>query len=752
VESVPAVLDLRSYQPDLISLPAFLTAAAMLALGVGVVVRERASRESRSFLLLTWTVIVWQLCFSFMYAAALPGPALFWARAAYLGIPLIPPAIYGFTVQVLRIAHRRRTLVRLGWGVSAAFVLVIVFTPAVITGLHRYEWGYYPHFSVGPGAVYLACFLALLVAALGEYVLELRREPTGRSRARVKALLLAFAIAYPAVLDYLPVYGVALYPVGFVFVLGFLVASARAIRRYRLVDLTPSFAADQILSTMADPLIVADARGVIRIANGAVSILGFEPQALTGRPLEVLALDDESEQRAIRALLGDPAVRDLEMRWGGVEVSVSVSELRHGAAGTGEVLGVVIIARDIRDRKRAEEALHRSEEQLRQSQKMEAVGRLAGGVAHDFNNLLTIINGQARLLLEEPAAPDELQRGLEEVVRAGNRAAELTRQLLAFSRRQVLQPRLVDLNAVISETERMLRRLIGEDVELVVSLDAGLDPVMADAGQMAQVLMNLAVNARDAMPGGGRLRLESRNVRLQAPLAWSAGRLEPGDYVRLSVRDTGTGIEPDHLTRIFEPFFTTKGVGKGTGLGLSTVYGIVQQSGGVMRVESEVGRGTCFEIYLARAEAPAEAAESAPAAPPAARGTETVLLVEDDRSVRALARQVLRRRGYRVIEAENGRHALEVGTAYPGHIDLLLSDVVMPELGGPQLAERLCAARPGLRVHFVSGYTDDAIGSSGALRQGIPLLEKPFTPTELAGRVREVLDAPVPEGLSQSVA
>jgi PAS domain S-box-containing protein len=749
LESVSAVLDLRSYQPDLISIPAFLTAAAMLALGVGVVVRERASRESRSFLLLAGMVSVWQLCFCFMYAAALPGPALFWARAAYLGIPFIPPAIYGFTVQVLRIAHRRRALVRLGWGVSAAFVVVTVSTPAVITGLHHFEWGYYPRFSAGPGALYLACFLALLVAALGEYVLMLRRKPTGRSRARVKALLLAFAVAYPAVLDYLPAYGVELYPVGFVFVLGFLVASARAIRRYRLVDLTPSFAADQILSTMADPLIVADARGVIRIANGAVSVLGFEPDALTGRPLEALAPDDEPQQRAIRALLGDPTVRDVEMRWGGVEVSVSVSELRHGSDG---VLGVVIIARDIRDRKRAEEALHRSEAQLRQAQKMEAVGRLAGGVAHDFNNLLTVINGQARLLLEEPAAPAELQRGLEEVVSAGNRAAELTRQLLAFSRRQVLQPKRVDLNAVISETERMLRRLIGEDVELVVSLDAGLDPVMADAGQMAPVLMNLAVNARDAMPHGGRLRLESRNVRLEAPVAGSAGRLEPGDYVRLSVRDTGTGIAPDHLSRIFEPFFTTKGVGKGTGLGLSTVYGIVRQSGGVMRVESEVGRGTCFEIYLARAGAPEEAADAAPAAPPSARGSETVLLVEDDRSVRALARQVLRRRGYRVVEAENGRHALEVATAHPGPVDLLLSDVVMPELGGPQLAERLCAARPGLRVLFTSGYTDDAIGHSGALRRGVPLLEKPFTPAELASRVREVLDAPVPEALRQSVA
>ncbi len=401
--------------------------------------------------------------------------------------------------------------------------------------------------------------------------------------------------------------------------------------------------------------------------------------------------------------------------------------------------------------------LSQLQDQLRQAQKMEAVGRLAGGIAHDFNNLLTAITGYGDLLMASLAPDDPRRADVEQIRKATDRAATLTKQLLAFGRRQVLQPRVLDLNAVVADMEKMLRRLIGEDIELVTVPGPGLWRVKADPGQLEQVLMNLAVNARDAMPHGGRLIIETANVELDEAYARRHVAVRPGPYVLLAVSDTGCGMDAETLGHVFEPFFTTKEPGKGTGLGLATVYGIVKQSGGNIWVYSEPGRGTTFKIYLPRVDAPLEAAGAAAAAASAAGpagGRETLLLVEDDDGVRVLAREVLRRKGYRVLEARDGREALRRSETHDGPIALVVTDLVMPGLGGREVFARLAVRRPDLRVLYTSGYTDAAIFRQSVFEPGTAFISKPFTPDALARRVREVLDAPppAPEPLAASAA
>ena len=387
----------------------------------------------------------------------------------------------------------------------------------------------------------------------------------------------------------------------------------------------------------------------------------------------------------------------------------------------------------------AHDALARTQRQLTQAQKLEAVGRLAGGVAHDFNNLLTVIQGRVELVLDE-LPPDHPVRGHADLIqRTGERAAALTHQLLAFSRRQILRPRVLDLNAVVAELEKMLGRVIGEDVEVELELGAELGRVKADASQIDQVLMNLALNARDAMPRGGRLTIRTVNVGLEAAAAERLGA-PPGHYVMLEVRDTGVGMDEATRLRMFEPFFTTKAPGKGTGLGLATVYGIIQQSGGHVEVDSAPGRGASFRIFLPRVTEPVEL-EATTARPARVRaGTETVLLLEDEAEVRAMVRAMLVGQGYRVLEAEQGVEALEIAERENGPIDLLVTDVVMPQQSGPELARRLVARRPQTRVLYISGYPDDALGEHGVLHPGVAFLAKPFTAAELARKVREVLD------------
>lgn len=380
------------------------------------------------------------------------------------------------------------------------------------------------------------------------------------------------------------------------------------------------------------------------------------------------------------------------------------------------------------------------EEHLRQAAKMEAVGMLAGGIAHDFNNLLTIINGYSELLLNSLPPSDPNHGAVEQIMKAGERAAALTRQLLAFSRRQVMQPRAINLNQLLGGLESMLRRLIGEDIDFRFVPARDLGHINADPGQMEQVVMNLVVNARDAMPRGGILTLETNNVELDQRYISTHVTMTPGQYIALVVSDNGAGMDAATRARIFQPFFTTKGQGKGTGLGLTTVFSIVKQNGGGVEVYSEPGKGTCVKVYLPRIDQPAVVETAAPAAK-SAHGSETILLVEDEDLVRNLVRETLRREGYRVLDAPNAPEARRICGTHRGKIHLLITDVVMPKEGGRDLAESLAPKRPEMKVLFMSGYTDLAVVNSGMLDSESAFIQKPFTPADLSRAVREILEA-----------
>jgi two-component system cell cycle sensor histidine kinase/response regulator CckA len=395
---------------------------------------------------------------------------------------------------------------------------------------------------------------------------------------------------------------------------------------------------------------------------------------------------------------------------------------------------------EITDRKLAEQERQTLQNQLLVSQKFEAIGRLAGGVAHDFNNLLSAILSYASFAVDALRPGDPLRADLEGIQQAGERAAALTRQLLAFSRQQRLEPEVLSLNAIVTGVESMLRRLLGETIEIGIRLDDDLGSVVADAGQLEQVIMNLAVNARDAMPRGGTLTIDTANVELDEGYASQHVTVEPGRFVMLAVTDSGAGMDAATQERIFEPFFTTKERGKGTGLGLATVYGIVKQSGGSIWVYSELGRGTTFKVYLPRVDAAVSEAKQRPVSVMAA-GSETVLVVEDEDVVRIIVERILRNAGYRVLAAGNGDEALMLAEQHGGRIDLLLTDVMMPRMSGPQLAERIAARWTGLETLYMSGYADNAILQSGMLNPGMRFLDKPFSAAELTRKVREALDA-----------
>jgi PAS domain S-box-containing protein len=446
------------------------------------------------------------------------------------------------------------------------------------------------------------------------------------------------------------------------------------------------------------------------------------------RPAEDVPALLENVAQAARGL--DQAGAWRHRKKDGTVLEVEITS--HDIIFDGREAGLVLAA-DVTERRRLEE-------QILQSQKMEAVGRLAGGIAHDFNNLLTVITGYGDLLLKGQL-DEQARRKAEEVRKAAERAAGLTRQLLAFSRKQILQPKVISLNDVVSDVDKMLRRLIGEDVELVTLLGRGLDKVKADPGQVEQVVMNLAVNARDAMPQGGKLTVETGNVYLDDAYARRHATVTPGRYVMLAVSDTGTGMDEETQRRVFEPFFTTKEVGKGTGLGLSTVYGIVKQSGGHIWVYSEPGHGTTFKVYLPAAGG---AGESLPKefSTERPRGTETILLVEDEEAVRLLLLNILGAEGYTVLPASNGPDALRLCGGREGPIHLLVTDVVMPGMSGRELAGRVTEECGGVKVLYMSGYTDDAVVRHGVLEEGAAFLQKPFTPEAVLRKVREVLDAP----------
>ena len=460
---------------------------------------------------------------------------------------------------------------------------------------------------------------------------------------------------------------------------------------------------------------------------GAVLALSRVGRSM-GRPEEVPRTVD----RALRewSLLKERLRAEARYRHGGVRELRAKSRVRLEGGRPVGVDGLIV---DVTEQRA-------TERQFAQAQRLEAVGRRAGGVAHDFNDLLSVILAYAGFVSDELRESDPILRDVEEIQAAAERAAALTRQLLAFSRRQVLEPEVLGLNLVVGELEGMLRRLLGEDIDISVRLAPELGGVRADPGQLEHVLMNLAVNARDAMLRGGTLTLETATVELDEVSARERGEIEPGRYVMLSVSDTGGGMDAATRERIFEPFFTTKEPGKGTGLGLATVHGIVRQSGGSVRVLSEPGRGTTFEVCLPRVDEPVVVPLSRSSSVPATGG-ETVLLVEDEDAVRRLTVRILGGAGYRVLAAANGGEALLLCERHGAEVDLLLTDVVMPLMSGPELRDRLASLAPGLRTLFMSGYTDDAIGRHGALEPGARLLAKPFTAAELTRRVREALDA-----------
>ncbi len=454
--------------------------------------------------------------------------------------------------------------------------------------------------------------------------------------------------------------------------------------------------------------------------------------------------DRERNWAQFQAFLKQAGVRNLEVDHADEHGNIIPIEVNATVVKSGGVSQLLAMCRDISGRKAAEAEKFKLEEELRQAKKLESIGRLAGGVAHDFNNLLTLINCYAEFIVNGLRPDDPLREDASQIQKAGERAAALTRQLLAFSRKQVLQPRTLNLNAMVGETEDMLRRLLGEDIDLITKLDPGLGEVMADPGQIHQILMNLSANARDAMPDGGKLIIETRNIEVDSDFSARHPETVPGPYVLLTVADTGQGIDEATCAQIFEPFFTTKVLGKGTGLGLSTVYGIVRQSSGWIGVESELGKGATFRIYLPRIPTKPLPDKKREVTPSNLAHGETVLVVEDQKEVLQLTHTALGSYGYVVLEAANGEEAVLVARRHSGPIHVLVTDVVLPGMNGRELAGQLAVSRPEMKVLFVSGYSESVISHRGVLDSGIEYLPKPFTPEGLAAKVREVLGTKAP--------
>ncbi|MEJ2215314.1 MAG: PAS domain S-box protein [Gemmatimonadota bacterium] len=701
------------------AVPPLVTAVVCVALGGLVLLRERGSRIGWSFFSMTVAGGIWLFSFGFVYLSVVPEVALAWSRLAYLGVPFLAPTIHGFVIRLLGVQESRRQLHRIAWVGATLTSALVLGTDWMVVGVERYFWGYYDR--VGwPMLAFIVFFLFFLGASQWDLI-RAYGESEGIHRHPLRSFILLLTIASIALLSYLPAIGVPLYPFDYLPTIIFIIGAVRTMERHELVDITAAFAAEPILATVGDPLLVCDAVGRIRVSNEAATrTLGWTAQELAGRRLSSLAADQRGSD-LLDELLVRPLVRDREIELVGregdaVDMSVSISRLQDGH---GRPVGAVMIARDVRQRKRIEAALRQSEryfralienahdivtvvsregqiiyespavdevlgtpadqrvgkdvfekmhpedrprareafelcveepnavmtgefrlirldgaerivevtarnlihepsvggvvvhsrdvtesrrieEQLRQAQRLEAVGRLAGGVAHDFNNVLTVLVGHVHLLLDEMSLDSPMRADLEEIRRGAERAAALTRQLLTFSRQQVNRPANVHINAVVDGIREMISRLLGDNVVPEFRLAARLPAIRADTSQLEQVIMNLVLNARDAMLDGGTLTIgtAAAHVEQKDYRGADADDLQQGDYVCLTVTDNGHGMDEETAARIFEPFFTTKPKGRGTGLGLSTVYGIVKQGGGAIRVQSQPGRGTTMQVFL----------------------------------------------------------------------------------------------------------------------------------------------------------
>ena len=495
-----------------------------------------------------------------------------------------------------------------------------------------------------------------------------------------------------------------------------------------------------LLESASQAILSIDRRGRIVLVNRrAEELFGYSKEEMVGARIELLLpegkraahareRDDYFSQPHARPMgIGlDLSGRRSDGKEFPVEVSLSYIEV------DGELFGIAFVS-DISQRKALEA-------QLLHAQKMEAVGRLAGGVAHDFNNMLTVVAGYNRMILDELSPMDPLRGYAEEILKAADRAGALTNQLLAFSRRQVMQPRVINVNDVLTQTEKMLQRLIGEDVQLNLRLAADLGNIKADPNHIEQAIVNLAVNARDAMPLGGTITIETGNTELDEHYSKTHLGVKPGDFIMIAVSDTGHGMDSTTRQHIFEPFFTTKARGKGTGLGLATVYGMVKQSGGDIWVYSEPGQGTTFKLYFPRVAGTVAADASGISRTERSLGSETILLVEDEQAVRDLTAKILKQLGYTALAAASGAEAIEISRSYSGFIALLLTDVVMPQMSGRQVADALVATRPGMKVLYLSGYTENAVVHHGVLETGVDFLPKPFTRELLGQKIREILE------------
>jgi two-component system, cell cycle sensor histidine kinase and response regulator CckA len=518
------------------------------------------------------------------------------------------------------------------------------------------------------------------------------------------------------------------------------------IHRFRLHLLAQEELFSLIGENAADMIAVVTVHGE-RLYNSPSyeKLLGYTPEDLEktsayeqihpdDQPAVKLAADEAKKTGIGRRV--EYRIRHKSGEWRVLESTASAVRNSHG-----EVEKLVIVNRDITERRQLEQ-------QLLLSQRLEAVGKLSGGIAHDFNNILGVIIGYSEALQQMMSADDPMREAVDEIEKAGQRAAALTQQLLAFSRKQVLEPKILNLNSIVADVEKMLRRLIGEDVDLEIISSPNLERIKADRGQIEQVILNLAVNARDAMPRGGKLKIETMNADLDESDARRNRYVVPGQYAMLQVSDTGTGMSAEVQSHIFEPFYTTKEQGKGTGLGLATVYGVVKQSGGYIWLESEIGKGSKFQVYLPRAEgAEPEAVRSEPLF--TSRVSATILVVEDEPSLRKLACKILKESGYKVLEAEDGTKALEVAGKFDSEIHLLLTDVVMRGMNGRELADNLSPKRPGMKVLYMSGYTDGAVATHGVLESGIVILRKPFSRAQLLQHVGEVLSQLTGEGVTE---